>query len=136
MTVRSLILAGAAVTALGGFATQASAAADPAPKTPKPSASCFFTRNWDGWRSPDENTIYFKVNVNEIFRVDLSSGSRLLTYSDSHLISNVHGTDWICSPLDLDLKVSDGNIVDPIFVKAITKLTPEQIAAIPKKFLP
>ncbi len=39
-------------------------------------------------------------------------------------------------PIDLDLKVANDHIVEPLFIKAITKLTPEQVAAIPKKFLP
>ncbi len=101
-----------------------------------PGAPCFFSRNWDSWRSPDENTIYLRVGLKDVFRVDLSAGSRMLTYSDSHLISHMRGTDSVCSALDLDLKVSDGSIVEPLFVKSITKLTPEQITAIPKKFLP
>ncbi len=76
------------------------------------------------------------MNVRDFYKVDLEYGSRLLTYPDSHLISRMWGTDSICSPIDLDLKVSDGNIIDPLFVKAITKMTPEQVAAIPKKYLP
>ena len=38
--------------------------------------------------------------------------------------------------IDLDLKVANDHVVEPLFIKAITKLTPEQVAAIPKKYLP
>lgn len=131
MTRASLLVA--AVAALG--VANAAHADAPAAK-PKPQSSCFFTRNWDGWRSPDEKTIYLRVNVRDIFKVDLASGSSLLAWPDSHLINEVRGTDSVCGPIDLDLKISDRNFVEPLFVKAITKLTPEEVAAIPKKFLP
>lgn len=102
----------------------------------KPKSSCFFTRNWSGWRSPDGKTIYLRVNVGDVYRIDLSSGASLLTEPDSHLINDVRGTDSVCSPIDLDLKVANNGIVVPLFVKSITKLSPEQVAAIPKKYLP
>ena len=102
----------------------------------KPAASCFLSRNWSGWRSPDENTIYLRENLKDIYRVDLSGGSSLLTWPDSHLVNVERGTDEICAPIDLQLTVAQDGVREPLFVKAITKLSPEQIAAIPKKFLP
>ena len=132
MNARCLLMTAVAVIALGGPAL---AAADSAKPAKRPDA-CFFSSNWSGWRSPDDKTIYLRVGVKDIYKVDLSFGSTMLTYPDAHLVSRIHGPDMICAPIDLDLTVSDGAMRDPLFVKAITKLTPEQIAAIPKKFLP
>jgi hypothetical protein len=128
----ALVFAGAG---LGGAALADTPAANPAAK---PAVSCFFSRDWNGWHAPDEKTIYLRVGVRDIYKVDLSSGSSLLLWPDSHLVSIERGTDEICQPIDLDLTVSDvdGYVRDPLFVKAITKLTPEQVAAIPKKDLP
>lgn len=130
MKVRSLLLGGALAAA--AFAGVASAAATPG----APAHACFFSRNWDSWHAPNKNTIYFKVNLHDIYQVDLSAGSDLLTWPDTHLVSKVHGPDTICSPIDLDLSVSDGHIKEFLIAKSITKLTPEQVAAIPKKDLP
>ena len=133
MKVRSLLLGGALAAA--AFAGVASAAT--APSAPAATRSCFFTRNWDSWHAPDKNTIYFKISLHDIYRVDLSAGSDLLTWPDTHLVSKSHGTDSICTPLDLDLSVSDGHGAREFLIaKSITKLTPEQVAAIPKKDLP
>ena len=132
MKVRSLLLAGVLATA--AFAGAASAATTPS--APAANRSCFFTRNWDSWHAPDKNTIYLKINMHEIYRVDLSAGSDLLTWPDAHIVNKVHGVDSVCSPIDLDLSVSDGHVHEFLIAKAITKLTPEQIAAIPKKDLP
>jgi hypothetical protein len=128
--MKALILT-AAVAAFGLAGAAHAEAPAAKPKTP-----CFFSRDWMGWRSPDKNTIYIRVRVNEIYKVDLSYGSTLLTWPDSHLINEIRGTDSICSPIDLDLRVSEDGIAEPLFVKSITKLTPEEVAAIPKKFLP
>ena len=124
-----ILMAAVAVLGLAGAAHADAPAAKPQP-------SCFRSRDWAGWRAPNKDTIYFRVNVKDIYQVDLSSGSQLLTWPDSHLINEIRGVDSVCSPIDLDLKVANDHIVIPLFIKAITKLTPEQVAAIPKKDLP
>jgi hypothetical protein len=50
----------------------------------------------------------------------------------------VRGTSSVCGPLDLDLRVKQGAFGpgQPLFVDAIRKLTPDEVAAIPKKYLP
>jgi hypothetical protein len=128
---RIALIAAAAALALAG------AAHADAPAAAKPKSSCFFQRDWSGWRAPNKDTIYLRVNVRDIYQIDLSAGgSQLLTWPDSHLVNEIRGTDSVCSPIDLDLKVANDHIVIPLFVKAITRLTPEQVAAIPKKDLP
>jgi hypothetical protein len=127
---RVLLMAAAVGLALAGAARADAPAA-------KPRSPCFFSRDWSNWRAPDKDTIYLRVNVRDIYKIDLSAGgSQLLTWPDSHLINEMRGTDSVCSPIDLDLKVASDGIVIPLFVKAITRLTPEQVAAIPKKDLP
>jgi hypothetical protein len=100
--------------------------------------SCFLASDWDGWKSPSPNVIYVRVGVSRIFKLDLSSGSNQLQEPDMHLVSQIRGSSWICSPLDLQLQLSDnhGAFQEPLIVKSMTRLTPEQIAAIPKKYLP
>jgi hypothetical protein len=128
----SRILAGAAMAA-------ATALASPAPAAAKPAAndSCFFSSSWQGWHAPNDKTIYLRINLHDIYRVDLSSGSSLLTWPGARLVNVEHGSDSICSPLDLNLTVADqGGARDFVIAKSITKLTPEEVAAIPKKDLP
>jgi len=121
----SLALAGVAV------------AADPAAPGGQ-SSNCFFTTQWDGgWRAPSPDVIYIKVNMNEVYRLDLSAGSPQLQDADSHLVNIVRGSNSICSPLDFDLYVSDYHgFRSPLIVKSMRKLTPAEVAAIPPKFRP
>ena len=137
MNVKSMIQAGLLTTVL--LAAAAPAVADPAAKdaTPRAARSCFSLSDWDGWSAPDRNTLYMKVRHRDVYRVDLSHGTSQLTSPGVHLVSIQRGVNTICSPIDLDLRVSDGmGFAMPIMAKTITKLTPEEIAAIPKKQRP
>jgi hypothetical protein len=133
-------LIGLAIAGMGApaaFASQDAATATAAAKPAKPPRQCFYLSDWRGWTAPDKNTLYLKVRGRDVYRVDLAYGSNQLTWPGNHLVSVVRGTDSICSPLDLDLRVSDGmGFAMPIRAKTITKLTPEQIQAIPKKYQP
>jgi len=127
-----------AVALAGGLAATAvhaqEAAAAPAAK---PARTCFYLSDWHGWTSPDRDTLYLKVRSKDVYRLDLAHGSSQLQWPGSHLVSVVRGSDRICSPIDLDLSVSDGYSMSiPIRAKTITKMTPEEIAAIPKKYRP
>lgn len=125
--------------AIAGFGASAASAAQGATeaKPAKPARQCFYLSDWRGWTAPDKNTLYLKVRGRDVYRVDLAWGSNQLTWPGNHLVSVVRGTDSVCSPIDLDLRVSDGTgFAMPIRAKAITKLTPEQIQAIPKKYQP
>ena len=134
-------LVAAGILALSAFAPAGVAQAADAAAAP-PAASdhldkCFYLSDWQGWSAPSENVIYMRVRMHDIYRLDLSAGSSLLQSPAVHLVNKVRGSDSVCWPLDLDLAVSDGmGMRMPLMVKAISKLTPEQIAAIPKKYVP
>ncbi|HLY80145.1 MAG TPA: hypothetical protein VKQ70_12260 [Caulobacteraceae bacterium] len=115
-----------------GFASHALSA------TPARTDSCFMANDWEGWKSPNPNVIYVRVGVSRIYEFDLSAGSNQLQEPDMHLVSKIRGSNWICDPLDLQLQLADnhGAFEEPLFVKSIRKLSPEEIAAIPKRDLP
>src|SRR5471032_2135924 len=80
-----------------------SAVAGSAPAAQK----CFFISEWQGWSSPSPTVLYLRVN-RDIYRVDLSVGSDWLRSPDMHLVSKLSGSTSICTPLDLNLELSDG----------------------------
>jgi hypothetical protein len=130
-------LIGLAIAGLGVTAASAQEPAQGPGKAARPARQCFYLSDWRGWTAPDKDTLYLKVRGRDVYRVDLAWGSNELTWPGVHLVSVVRGTDSICQPLDLDLRVSDGNgFAMPIRAKAITKLTPDEIKAIPRKYQP
>ena len=131
MSIRSTLFAAAAalLVSLAG-ASVASAAGS--------TSSCFLANQWSGWHAPNPNVIYLRVDSNRIYRLDLSAGSSSLQDPGVHLVSRIEGSDWICSPLDLQLEVADdmGGLREGLIVKSITLLTPDEVKAIPKRDLP
>ena len=130
-------LIGIALAGALGMAGAAAAQGDAPAKAVKPARQCFYLSDWRGWSAPDRNTLYMKVRNRDVYRVDLAFGTSQLTSPGVHLVSVVRGPDSVCGPLDLDLRVGDGfGMPIPIRAKSITKLTPEQVEALPKKDRP
>ena len=129
--------------ALAGFALATAAAAQAQAQTTtaaaaaKPRPACFSLSDWRGWSSPSRDVLYLKVRNRDVYRLDLAHGSSQLGSASAHIVSVVRGSNRVCHPLDLDLRVSDGlGFAMPIRARTITKLTPEEIAAIPRKDRP
>jgi hypothetical protein len=127
--VSKLVRGAAAASALALTALPAAASTD---------HPCFFINQWQGWKADGPKVLYLRVNLRDIYRVDLSAGSEQLTWPGSyHLISRVEGSSSICTPLDLQLAVADGHgFYQPLIVRSIVKLTPEEAAALPPKDRP
>lgn len=129
--------AGLMALATAGLLASTAHAQTGAPAPAKPARACFSLSDWHGWSSPRRDVLYMKVRNKDVYRLDLTGGSNQLGSAGTHIVSVVRGSDRICHPLDLDLRVSDGfGFAMPIRAKTITKLTPEEIAAIPKKDRP
>jgi hypothetical protein len=132
MSTRSLFL-----SALVGSLALAAASAGPAAADAQ--HPCFFINQWQGgWKAPDDHTIYIRVNIKDIYRLDLSAGSQQLTWPGNyHLVNVMRGSSSICTPLDFQLSLTDGRgFRQGLIVSNLTKLTPDQIAALPRKDLP
>jgi hypothetical protein len=124
------------VAAAFGLALAATAAL--ADKAPEHGNNCFLSNNWKNWTaSPDGDTLYLRIELNKIYRVDLTPGSHAHKYPGSFLVNQVRGSNWICSPLDLDLTLADdAGMRQPLIARSLRELTPAEIAAIPKKDRP
>jgi hypothetical protein len=125
---------------LGLFAAALAAASVKAQpgEASRPNQDCFFIDQFQNWRAPDASTIYIRVTSDRYYRLDLAGQCSRLKSPQAHLITNSHGKRTICSPLDWDLRVSQPNdgAQEQCVVRAMTKLEPSQVAAIPKPFKP
>ena len=130
--MRSLLLA----AALTLTATSAAVAQDQ-PSGQAPSPGCFFSSNWSDWSAPGEgDTLYLRVR-SDIYRLDLAPGTHVHKTQDRFLVNNAHGGNWICSAQDLDLRLRDQEgFSQPIIGRTLTKLSAEEVAAIPHADLP
>lgn len=122
-------------------AATTAAGAQPAPSSTSPASSpnqCFYINQFQSWRAPDPKTIFIRVNLSKYYRLDLAGECPALMWPQSHLVTKTRGPDTVCSAIDWDLSVAQDphGIPEPCIVKTMTLLTPDQVAAIPKKFKP
>jgi Family of unknown function (DUF6491) len=102
-------------------------------------SKCFSIRDFSGWRAPDANTIYVRALASQYYRLDLSGACPMLTEPGVHLITKTTGSDLVCTGVDWDLAVAHdtmGHLASHCIVKTMTKLTKEEVDAIPKKYKP
>lgn len=127
-------IAAAALTALGACATP------PEPegaRTALAPGDCFSTTQWRGWSSPADDVLYLRVRHHDIYKVDLLPGSGRIDRGGRFIISEVRGSSRICSANDLRLWTSDTHgFRSPVFPRAISMLTAEEIEALPRSDRP
>lgn len=94
---------------------------------------CFFTRDLRNHTVGDSHTLYFDVNGRSVYKV-VTDGACLggATSSDPIVLRDRASTGQICNKMDLDISVRGARCI----VSSITKLTPDEIAALPKHVRP
>ena len=111
-----------------GLATSAFAA---------PSSSCFRMRDVGNHSVADAKTLYLSVRQKQVYKLTMKGACLATSSSSDPLITEIRGGgDTVCRPIDLDLKVDMSGMISPCIIDGVEKLTPEQVAAIPKKLRP
>lgn len=93
---------------------------------------CFRMSQIRGHRKVDDSTLIVAVGSGTLYRWEM--GGRCLagtTSSDPLIMTPFAGTDVICRPIDLDLKVKMGPTASPCIIQSFVRLTPEEAAALP-----
>ncbi len=125
------------VIAAAALVATAAPAQPVAPAAPGASRDCFRMSQLRGHKRVDAKTLNIEAGDGSIYRWEMS-GSCLAgsSSSDPLVMSPSGGSDLICRPIDLDLKVKHGPILSPCIIKSFTKLTPAEVAALPPKLKP
>jgi hypothetical protein len=129
---RLAAVVGLAAASLMGLS---SAYADPKGAVP---SRCFNSRDWRGWTvSADARSMYIRAGGRGLYRLDFVNACRAAQSGGVHLVTRVRGGAFVCGPLDLDLKVSDGHgMASPCIISKITPLSADEAAALPKALRP
>jgi hypothetical protein len=126
----------AMATTIAASSASVALAADPAQPTTQ--RNCFRVSQINNHTKGDNETLYLSVRSKEVYRLGMSGNCLAGATSSDPLILKVHGSDLVCRPLDLDLKIklTGGVGATPCIIRDITKLGPEEIAALPPKIKP
>ena len=130
------------------FGAALTIAAPAAAQPPSPHAAagqshasdCFYITQLENDRPLNDRSVLMRVNVSDYYRLDFADTCPSLTYPEPKLIlTPVGGIGLICHALDLDVKVGQngpGDFPVPCIPSALHRMTPAEVAAIPKKDLP
>jgi hypothetical protein len=84
--------------------------------------------------APDDHTVYVKVNLHDVYRLDLMISCPDVNWNQRIALESSHGAGGsICNALDAEIiSHATGLGRQRCPVKTLTKLTPEEVAALPK----
>ena len=101
---------------------------------------CIYINQLQGDRPLNDRSVIFRANASDFYQLDFAQRCIELTYPQPVVIlTPVGGIGSICHAIDLDVKVREqgpGSIAVPCIPSAFHKMTPAEVAAIPKKNLP
>ena len=118
--------AGQAATSVPGVDTAATA----------PTDTCFKRRDVHNHTVGGPKTLYLDVSGSGVYRVEMSNSClSAATSSDPLIFNNQTGGQSVCKPMDLDITVSAAG-PSKCIVSSISKLSPAEVAALPKKMRP
>jgi hypothetical protein len=107
------------------------------PAQAAPERACFRMHDMESHSIVDNHTIYVSARGRDVYRITTSNNCfATKSRSDPLITRSSGGSDMICKPIDLDLQVGGSGGVSPCIVSGIAKLTPAEVAAIPKKLRP
>jgi len=103
----------------------------------KPRANrCFLQRNINGFAAPDDRTLYVRVGVKDVWRLDLTNNCTGLTFRNNLGLEARPASPWICSPLDATVVFRQTGMSQRCPIIGLRQLTPDEIAALPKRDRP
>lgn len=105
----------------------------PAAAQPKAENSCFWTRDLRNHTVGGDHVLYFDVGGRSVYKVETSDNCLAgASSSDPIVMLNRGGSGQICTKMDLDISVRGARCI----VSNMTKLSPAEAAALPKKMKP
>ncbi|WP_372782475.1 DUF6491 family protein [Phenylobacterium sp.] len=126
-------LAAGAAALLALSATAASAADAPA-KAHTPS-QCFWTRNANGFAAADEHTLNIRVNSRDVYQFEMFGPCPDIDWNQRIALVSRSGSN-ICTGMDAEVVTHSPIGPQRCPVRSVRKLTPEEIAALPKRARP
>jgi hypothetical protein len=128
----------AAVIALGAVAQSPSAQPIGVPPLAKPKPSCFWANRIENFAAADEQNLYLRVGVRDVYQAKLFANCFDIDWV--HHIALVSRTSsLICEGPNLDVDVIVRDIAagrQRCPVTSVRKLTPDEVAALPKQARP
>jgi hypothetical protein len=129
-----IALAAAAALVAGQAASPVALAKPDAPRYE--ANQCFYTRNVTSFAAPDDKTLYVRVGVRDVYRFDMFGTCPDIDWNQRLALVS-RGSSWICNGMDAEVIThATGLGHQRCPVAHMHKLTPEEVAALPRRARP
>jgi len=92
---------------------------------------CFFTRNVSGFSAPDDETLYLRVGVRDVYQMQMFSPCPDMDWAQRLAVVSRSGSS-VCRGMDATI-ISPGPLGEQrCMVRAVRKLTPAEVEALPR----
>ena len=134
-TRKALVLCGLLSALTVAPSAWADEPAKAAPKAPTP-RQCFYSSNMSSFKDAGDQAVYVRVGLKDLYRLDLFGTCHDLRWAQTIGVES-RGSSWICSGVtDAVLIVPSTLGPERCPVTGVTKLTPSEIEALPRKDRP
>jgi hypothetical protein len=96
---------------------------------------CFLASSVDGYRALDEHTLYIRAGVHDVYQFEMFGACPDINWNERLALVSRPGS-WICSGMDAEVVTHSAIGPQRCPVRSVRKLTPEEIAALPRKARP
>ena len=131
----ALSVAAAGLVGLSAAAPQTAAAKSPEEPAKSANRQCFWTRQVNNFASDDNRIVNVRVGVKDVYQFEMMGRCQDVDWNNRIAIRS-RGSDYICTGLDAEIISPTAIGPDRCPVKSIRKLTPEEVAALPKRAKP
>ena len=134
----ALAVFGAAAVSTVALAAKESPLGPPPPAgTGLPTGQCIRSHEIRNHTIADGHTMLIDVNGRATYRITVD-GACLggAVSSDPIVTRQPPGNSIICKPIDMDLAISKSGFESQCIVRSIVKMSPEEVAALPRKLKP
>ena len=125
-----------AAAAAVGLALAVSLPATPDATATAAAPSCFYVSQIDNTRAADVNTLYVRVSGSKIYRFDMKAPCQGLQPTSETILLEPGPSGAICNPISVNLKVTAHGTTQRCLIGAITRLSPDEAASLPKAVTP
>jgi len=91
---------------------------------------CFFTRNVNGFSAPDDETLYLRVGVNDVYQMQMFSPCPDMDWAQKLAVVSRSGSS-VCRGMDATIVAPGPFGQQSCMVRSVRKLTDIETAALP-----
>lgn len=131
--MKNRLLRAAPLAALCALVAAPVFAKSPVEPQGKGDKQCFYSRNVESFAAPNENIVNLRVTSRQYYQLEMFAPCHDIDWNQ-HIALIARGGSWICTGNGLDAEIVSHSPIGPqrCAVRSIRRLTPAEVAALPK----